>query len=215
MGRDSPSDRFQSSDHAEGSPARPDDVAFAALMERLAAEEPEAADDVVREFEPEIHRFIRFRLNAPQLRRMVETDDISQSVFARFFVDVRRGVVQPKSPDQLKRLLLRMARNKLIDQARRQTAGKRDGRRLEGDGAPYLQNVSSETPTPSVQLSKQELLERIRRQMSDPDFELVHGRLSGKSWNELAEQFGGTAEAQRKRFTRILESAARQVKEEP
>src|SRR5271165_4547447 len=97
-----------------------EEEAFRKLIERVRAGEQEAASDLVRQYEPEIRRAVRLRLTDPRLHRFVDSMDICQSVLANFFVRVHAGQFELDRPEQLLRLLVTMARNRLYDQARRQ-----------------------------------------------------------------------------------------------
>lgn len=180
------------------------------LIARLRQSDPTAAEELVAAFEPEIRRFIRFRLGTPQMRRLVESVDVSQSVFAKFFVDLQRDAVCPETPEQLRMLLLTMARNKICDYARRHKAAKRDLRRIDaGDTA--LDRAFYEEPTASDTVSADEILEAVRSQISENDLALIDARLSGRKWNDLVEEFGGSADALRKRVTRVIDAAAKRL----
>src|SRR5437870_1877835 len=99
-----------------------EEAAFRDLIHRVRAGEQEAAAELVRQYEPEIRRAIRLRLTDPRLNRVLDSMDICQSVMANFFVRVHAGQFELDKPEQLLRLLVTMARNRLFDQARRQQA---------------------------------------------------------------------------------------------
>ena len=61
---------------------------FAPLMELVRRGDQRAAAELVRRYEPEVRRFIRFRLSTPALRRTMDSLDICQSVLFKFFVEV-------------------------------------------------------------------------------------------------------------------------------
>src|SRR5262245_43447497 len=109
-----------------------DDQAFADLMSRVRAGDEAAATEFVRIYEPEIRREVRLRLNNPRLRRVFDSLDITQSVFASFFLRARAGDYELDAPARLLHLLVQMTRNKLAFQARKHQAQRRDQRRLEG-----------------------------------------------------------------------------------
>src|SRR5262245_23610315 len=54
---------------------------FDELMRRVRAGDEQAAADLVRRYEPAIRRAVRVRLRDPQLRRLLDSIDICQSVF--------------------------------------------------------------------------------------------------------------------------------------
>lgn len=180
------------------------------LIERLQQGDSSAASDLVSMYEPEVRRFIRVRMSSPQMRRLVESVDISQSVFAKFFVDIQREAVCPESPQQLRTLLLTMARHKICDYVRRHNAAKRDVRRVDASET-AIDQAYYEDQTPGDAVAAEELLAAVRSEMTAEELELVDARLSGHSWNDIATRFGGTPDASRKRVARIIEAAAKRV----
>src|SRR6202051_241453 len=99
-----------------------EEPSFQSLILRVRAGDDAAAAEVVRRYEPAIRRAVRVRLRDPRLRRLIESVDICQSVFASFFVRTALGQYDLESPDQLLKLLAAIARNKLAYQARRERA---------------------------------------------------------------------------------------------
>ena len=184
-------------------------------MDALQSEDPErrdqAAGEIVRRYEPEIRRFIRFRLTSPHLRRIVESTDISQSVFRRFFVHVQKGEVSVGSSDDVRRLLLTMARNRLTDAARHENAEKRQGRRLVGDSSATLATLAAAIDTPSMNVSADELMTLVRSQLDERETELIFARLGGASWSELGEQAEASPDAVRKQVSRAIERVANRL----
>ena len=61
-----------------------DDNEFSELMRKIRAGDQDAARQLVESYEPEIRRAARLRMTDPQLRRLVDSIDICQSVFGRF-----------------------------------------------------------------------------------------------------------------------------------
>ncbi len=184
---------------------------FEQLIERVRAGDDQAAGDLVRLYEPEVRRFIHFRLTTPALRRLVDSLDICQSVLANFFVHLDKGGLQLEHPDQLRRLLMTMARNKLHDHARRMKAARRDARRLEMGGDASLQHVADAMDGPAEQIMSEELVVALRSRLSDDELYLVDQRFGGRSWSELALELQTSAEALRKRMTRAMDRAATEL----
>src|SRR5215813_4250005 len=140
-----------------------DEPSFPDLLCRVRAGDAEAAAALVRTYEPEIRRTIRVRLTDPRLRRTLDSMDICQSVLGNFFVRASAGQFDIDEPEQLLKLLLTMARNKVLDKARQQTAGRRDQRRLEANGDGVLAAVADRGDTPSQIVSGRELVEAARQ----------------------------------------------------
>jgi len=185
---------------------------FRALITRVRAGEQQAATDLVKRYEPEIRRAIRLRLTDPRLNRVLDSMDVCQSVMANFFVRVHAGQFEIDRPDQLLRLLVTMARNRLLDQARRQQAGRRDGRRVEAGGEDQLANLADrDVGTPSQIVSEKELLHAVRLQMTDEERTLAEQRAQGRDWAEIAREIGSTPEAVRKKLSRAMDRVTRRL----
>src|SRR2546429_4167880 len=103
-----------------------DPDSFAGFIRRIRAGDGEAATELVRRYEPLVRREVRLHLEDRRLGRLFDPDDVCQSVLASFFVRATAGQYDLNQPDQLLRLLVSMARNKLASAARRQTPQRRD-----------------------------------------------------------------------------------------
>ena len=101
---------------------------FRAFIARVRAGDEDAARELVERYEKVIRREVRLRLSDRTLRRVLDSMDISQSVLVSFFAKASSGGFEIETPDQLTRLLIGMARNKLAFQVRRQHARRRDSR---------------------------------------------------------------------------------------
>src|SRR5580693_6545605 len=95
-----------------------DDNAFLELIQRVRAGEEAAATEVVQRYERALLREIRLRLRDPRLRRALDSADICQAVLASFLLRAASGQYHLQKSEQLLRLLVVMARNKLASQAR-------------------------------------------------------------------------------------------------
>jgi RNA polymerase sigma-70 factor (ECF subfamily) len=185
------------------------DTTFDDLIARVRAGDEEAAAELVREYEPEIRREIRFLLTDRSLRRIVESADICQSVLANFFARAALGQFELREPRQLIRLLFTMAQNKVREWARRQYAERRDRHRERPlDGEIHSVKLMAGDPTPSQLAAGAELLDEFRKRLSDEERELADRRAAGFEWTEIARELGGTPDALRKRLGRALNRVA-------
>src|SRR5260370_18841339 len=107
----------------------PEEPSFRDLIDRVRARDERAAAELVRLYEPTIRMAVRVRLSDPALRGLLDSMDICQSVLANFFVRAASGQFELESADQLVKLLVTMARNKLVNCAHQQRAARRDYRR--------------------------------------------------------------------------------------
>jgi RNA polymerase sigma-70 factor (ECF subfamily) len=176
-------------------------------MCRVRAGDEAAAAELVRLYEPAIRRAARIRLADSRLRRLFDSLDISQSVFASFFARAARGQYELEEPGQLLRLLVAMSRKKFADHVRRQQAARRDYRRLEGiaPGRP------DPRPGPGRQAAARELLHECHGRLSAHERRLADLRASGRSWEQIAASEGASAEALRKQLARGLDRVAREL----
>jgi len=189
-----------------------EEEAFRELIRKVRSGDQQAATDLVRQYEPEIRRAVRLRLTDPRLNRVLDSMDICQSVMANFFVRVHAGQFELDRPEQLLRLLVTMARNRLLDQARRQQAGRRDARRVDAAAEEGLANVAdSGVGTPSQIVSHAELLQRVRSQLTEEERQIADRRALSQDWAEIAKELGSTPDAVRKKLGRALDRVTRRL----
>jgi RNA polymerase sigma-70 factor (ECF subfamily) len=178
---------------------------FLDLLQRVRQGDPRAAADLVKQFEPELHRVVRVRLTDPRLRRLIDSVDVCQSVLANFFVRVGLGEFDLRQPEQLLHLLIVMARNKLRDKARRQQAVRRDHGRLEALPDNVLDGLAAQEPGPARVAAGRDLLAEVRRLLTDEERYLADQRALGHEWNEIAAQLGVLPDGLRKKLSRALD----------
>jgi RNA polymerase sigma-70 factor (ECF subfamily) len=187
------------------------DESFCRLVQRVRAGEPEAAAELVRAYEPEIRRAVRiWATNAP-LGRILDSIDICQSVLANFFIRAASGQFDIERPEQLTGLLVKMAKNKLRDHWRKQTADRRDIRRVAADNVDALDLLAAGQATPSQVVASRELLEEALRRLSDEERRLALLRADGRDWDEIASEVGSTPAAVRMRLTRAMNRVAQDL----
>jgi RNA polymerase sigma-70 factor (ECF subfamily) len=187
-----------------------DENFIADLIRRLRAGDPRAAEELVREYEPAIRMEVRCRLRDRRLRRAFDSMDVCQSVLASFFVRAAAGAYDLDQPDQLRKLLVGMARKKLLFQVRKQRAQCRDVRRL----APlnlYDHAAVAVDPSPSRQCEAQDLLHSVHQRLTPQERLLAELRAQGREWPDIAAQVGGTPGGRRKQLTRAIDRAAREL----
>jgi RNA polymerase sigma factor (sigma-70 family) len=177
---------------------------FQDLIQQVRNGDAAAAAECVRLYEPEIRRAARVRLTDPRLRRIVDSMDICQSVFGRFFVHAASGSLDMDRPEQLLAVLLTMTRNRVTDIAREQTAQKRDVRR-HTDLNSGIARIAAGGPSPGSEVAAAELLTRVRERLAADEQDLVDRRNSGDSWQKIADELDGTPSALRKKLERALD----------
>src|SRR5262252_97666 len=144
-------------------------TAFPDFIRRIRAGDDQAAQELIERYEPVIRCEVRLRLRDPRLYSRFDWTDICQSVMASFFVRAAAGQYDLEQPEQLLRLLVVMARHKLTEQVRRNSADRRDYRRLEERDPAYLDQRSAAVPSPSRLVAGRELLEEFRRRLSEEE----------------------------------------------
>ena len=183
-----------------------DDEAFLDLIRRVRAGDQQAAADLVRQYEPEIRRAVRLRLGDSRLNRVLDSVDICQSVLGRFLVGAAAGEFELRQPGQLLRLLVTMARNRVIDHARK------PANRPEGLGDEHFETrADSRAETPSVVVGGRELLAEVRRRLTDEERRLAELREQGREWTDIARTLNATPEALRKKLARGLDRVTREL----
>ena len=186
-----------------------EDPSFAEFIRRVRAGDHQAAWELVRRYEPAIRRAVRVRLRDPRLRRLIESVDICQSVFASFFVRTALGQYDLERPDQLLRLLATIARNKLACHANRERADRRDQRRIDPEAV--LEDCPAPGGSPSRQAAARELVQEARKRMTTEERALLERREQGLEWAEIAAELGGSPDALRVRLARAVARITRQL----
>lgn len=189
------------------------ETSFPELVQRVRRGDGLAAEELVRAYEPEVRRAIRVRLTDARLRRLVDSVDICQSVLAGFFVRTAAGQFDLQTPEQLLKLLVTMARNRVVDWARHANADRRNGQRdvsldLEsGEPRP----IAGKDPGPVSVLVNLELLNRVRDRLSPAERQLMEQRAAGHDWDTIAASLGEQTSTVRMRLTRALDRVATEL----
>jgi RNA polymerase sigma-70 factor (ECF subfamily) len=185
-------------------------ASFQDLIRRIRAGDPEAAAELVRRYEPTIRRAVRVRLVDARLGALLDSLDVCQSVLASFFVRSAAGAFDLDDPEQVLRLLVTMARNKLASEARKQRAARRDQRRVNAPSLDQHEFVAP-GPSPSQQVLTQELFREVQQRLSPDEQRLIELRHQGLEWTEIAARLGGNAVALRKQLSRALDRVTRDL----
>ena len=185
---------------------------FQELMSRVRAGEPDAATELVRQFEPEIRLEVRVRMRVQdgRMRRVLDSMDITQSVFGSFFAGVAAGRFVPRNSRQLLRLLVTMTRNKLLTQVRNHKRQRRDVRRVRSIDAVSCEPVSR-GESPSEFVAGAEILGELHNRLSEEERRVADLRGTGLTWTAIAEDLGGTANGRRKQVERAMTRIVREL----
>lgn len=186
-----------------------DDSNFQALMARVRRGDARAAEELFQQFEAQVRLEVQLRLRDPRLRRLVGDTDVCQLVWFSFFVRARLGEYDVADPNELMRLLAGMARNKVAEQTRRHSAGRRDFRRSEGLGR--AERIAARDSSPSSLVAREELVREARARLTDEERSIADLRVAGQKWTEIAEELGGTADARRVQLQRAAGRVGREL----
>jgi RNA polymerase sigma-70 factor (ECF subfamily) len=182
-----------------------DDTSFDALMERVRAGDEDAAAEVVRLYERRVRREVR-RCLTPQLGRVLDSADICQSVLANFFRRVKAGEFDLQGPAQLSRLLVTMARHRLIDHTR-----KPANRLPTAEGSQQVRAAPGKEEAPADTAARVELLHKIHALLTPEERYLADQRALDRPWAEIAAELGDSPERLRKKLERALDRAAQKA----
>jgi RNA polymerase sigma factor (sigma-70 family) len=188
-----------------------DAASFTDFIQRIRAGDDQAAEELVRRYEPLIRREVRLRIEDERLNRAFDSMDVCQSVLASFFVRAATGQYDLDEPQNLVQLLVTMARNKLASKARLEHRQRRDSRRVTGVSSEVMAELSDGQPSPSEILSRRELLERLRASLTDEERAIADLRGQGLDWEQVAERLGGSGNTRRMQLTRGIERVGREL----
>ena len=187
------------------------DQAFRELLDRMRGGGADAAAELVEICESTICRVVRLRMRkGSPLRRGLDSLDICQSVLASFFVRSALGQFDLDKPADLLKLLAVMARNKLVDEARRPQVARRELMATDTTSNATEGWVDTR-PDASRRVAAKDLLGEVRKRLSDEERYLVEQRVLGRHWAELADELGGTPEALRKQHARAIDRVAAEL----
>lgn len=184
---------------------------FEEWIQRLRDGDQQAACEFVEQFQPLVRREIHKQASVRLLRRILDTDDIVQSVFSSFFAELQRGEYELESAKQLGALLASIARHQATSNVRQQLRRRRDVRRNSKHSQQDIDQFPDAAPLPEEMLAELELLDLLRANFTDEERALAAFRRDGQSWKSIATRLGGTSQSRRMQLSRAVERAARQL----
>jgi DNA-directed RNA polymerase specialized sigma24 family protein len=182
---------------------------FQEMLQRIQAGDGAAAEEFVQVYEPYVRQVVRARLRVARLRRLADSGDFCQAVLASFLIRATVGEYDVAGPVELKRLLGRMAVNKVVDLARKPEFRKT----VVAVSAPGVPGVEPVEPGagPATQLAWAEMLQAVRSRLSGNERLVSELRSQGLSWNEVADRLGEKPDAVRNRLNRAMMRIAREL----
>jgi RNA polymerase sigma-70 factor (ECF subfamily) len=191
-----------------GPPAdRPaDEASDHSLLGRLRRGSQDAAAALYRRYSHRLRALAKAQFSA-ELARRVEVDDIVQSVFGSFFRGASQGYYDVPAGEELWKLFLVIALNKIRAKGAYHRAAKRDAGRTVGGNALAPDAVSDDDTAAEsfLQLVIDEALERL----PEPHRQMVRLRIEGY---EVAEIARATARSKRS-VERVLQDFRRHLAE--
>lgn len=173
------------------------------LVRRLQAGSERAADDLYRRYAQRLRGLARARTSA-NLGRRVDSDDIVQSVFRRFFSAAREGDYDVPAGEDLWNLLLVITLNKIRTEEEFHRAAKRDVRRTaeSPSGQSPLEAIADgDAADAMLRLAVKEFLERLPEDYR----RVVELRIQGHEVAEIA----ALANRSKRSVERILQESRR------
>jgi RNA polymerase sigma factor (sigma-70 family) len=173
---------------------QPTGAGFPELIRRVRAGCPDAARELYEVYRPIVIRVIRRRLQR-QLRRIYDSHDLEQSVFAAFFA----GEFEPfTTPEELVRYLCGVASNKAAELTRQRLIYQKHNLNREvplnaPDADPAKAPAAdppSRTPTPSQVAIAREVLDAIMERCDVVEKEALRLIIQGYTYDEVWEQTG-------------------------
>jgi RNA polymerase sigma factor (sigma-70 family) len=186
--------------------------AFQEWFDRVRSGDTAATAEFVVSFSPVVRKVVRARLARLRLVHLVDPSDVCQTVMAGFFTRLTPAWPPVDSAERLTALLIAIARNKIRDEVRRYTAGRRDHRRvLRSRTADPLVNLVSPVSSPGDIAAVHELYERALRLLTAEELALLEDRLSGADWEAIAARRGLPAGVLRQKLSRAVGRVRRQL----
>ena len=175
---------------------------FQDLLERVRAGDDSAASEIFQRYEADVKRVVRAMMRVEWIRRGADPSDIYQSVMASFFIRIALGQYDISTPDQLRALLTRIARNKVTDMTRS------PNRRVSvvPVAGPDRAAIEPADPAkgPASQVMWKELFHKVRDRFTEAERRVSDLRMMNHSWEEVGAALGEKADAVRMRLDRAL-----------
>ena len=182
-----------------------DPQSFQAMLRRIEQGDNLAIDELIGGYGDRLQAMVQrwMRGRGPELTRLIEPSDICQVVLANLCRSLRDGRCEFASPDDLLKLLNVMARRELSEQTRKLHAGRRDNRR--DVALDQAEEVPTDDTTPSGKLNRTEQVDAVYSKLSDEERQIAELRMLDHDWPTIADRLGGTAEARRKQWARVVQ----------
>ena len=169
---------------------------------------------LLEKIDPQVLNYLRYLLNSqPTLRTDWETWDFFQELSSRYLLRIssKRNAPAVDGNHEVA-LLKRLAKHLFVDQMRRLRARKRDVLRIQGFPQGSLEPASSGDSSQLDRMVRQETLERVRKQLTEDEWEILRLHAEGHGWVEMATMLDRKPSAVRMQFNRLMARLAETLK---
>lgn len=172
-----------------------DDAVFVELLERAKRGDDVAAKQLLERFENDVRAVVRVKL-PKTLRNRFDSMDFVQAVWQSFFSDLTRDSARFENSRHLRRFLAGVARNKVVEEHRRQTMTRKyDLAREEGlyvrrGRGEEPRDLPANDPSPSQNLQAEDCLQGIVSGIKPDEAEIVELRRDGFTFEQIARKIG-------------------------
>lgn len=162
-------------------------TSFESLLDQVRHGSEEAAWQLIEDYGSHILSVVRRQLDR-DMRARLDSQDLVQAVWKSFFTD-RDHMEAIVNPQQLIAFLAKMARNKVVDEFRRNIRTRRDIEREDAEiRNEKLDYQRGRDPTPSQVAIARERWSSMLAQRSDLHQQIIRLRLSGASFEAIATE---------------------------
>jgi RNA polymerase sigma-70 factor (ECF subfamily) len=182
------------------------EVTDSSLLRRVRLGSEDAAMQLYRRYAQRLRGLVKAQ-SSPELARRVDAEEIVQSIFGSFFRGANSGFYDVPVGEELWKLFLVIALNKIRAKGAFHRAAKRDVRKTsEGDGHEQCADLPEEQDTADLAFLRLTVAEALER-LPPRHRQIVTLRIEGYEVTEIAERTGCS-----KRTTeRLLQEARNQL----
>ena len=162
----------------------------ASLLERLREGQPDAATTLYLRYAERLQRLAGYQ-TSDALASRVTSEDIVQTVFRTFFRRVAQGEYKIVDGQDLWKLLLVIALNKIRKSAKYHHAQKRDLRRSETYETQYFERLpDQDTPQELPYLMLKMTIDELVRGLPEAYQRIIELRIEGHTLDEIVRKTG-------------------------
>jgi RNA polymerase sigma factor (sigma-70 family) len=183
--------------------------AFDDLVHRMRLGDDAATAEIFHRYAADVKRIVSAWMRIDRIRRLADPSDIYQSVMASFFIRAALGRYDIAGPDQLKALLVRIARHKVADVVRGRGA-RASFVPIGGNGLSWM-DPADPAKGPASQVMWKDLLQKFRDRFTEAERRVSDLRMLGYNWEEVGAALGERPGTVRTRLDRALKRICREI----